>query len=149
VLVVDDDLDVLEALEELLRDHGYDVSVASDGGEALALLREHRTRFALIILDWLLPRASGSEVMAQLDLDPVHRATPVVVLSGHDRIAPTHGVSAVIAKPVHSRTMLMVVERLAGDAPPRETPGDSVPVPVPIERRARLRSQTISIRRPR
>jgi CheY-like chemotaxis protein len=149
VLIVDDDPDVIESLDELLRGQGYEVTAARDGLEALAQLSSRTTPFALILLDWLLPRVSGAEVMAHLVDDPEHAGTAVVVLTGHDRIVSTRGVAAVITKPVHARTLLLVVDRLASNAPRPMPPADSVPVHVPIERRARLRSRTISMRRPR
>ncbi|MBW1614876.1 MAG: response regulator [Deltaproteobacteria bacterium] len=58
ILVVDDDILVLEALEELLKSSGYEVSVATRGQEALEILEN----FDLLILDVVMPKMTGFDV---------------------------------------------------------------------------------------
>ncbi|MBW2106178.1 MAG: response regulator [Deltaproteobacteria bacterium] len=60
ILVVDDDILVLEALEELLKSSGYEVSVATRGQEALEILEKER--FDLLILDVVMPKMTGFDV---------------------------------------------------------------------------------------
>ena len=60
ILVVDDDILVLEALQELLASSGYEVRVATRGQEALEILdQEH---FDLLILDVVMPKMTGIDV---------------------------------------------------------------------------------------
>jgi CheY-like chemotaxis protein len=60
ILVVDDDILVLEALQELLTSSGYEVRVATRGQEALEILdQEH---FDLLILDVVMPKMTGVDV---------------------------------------------------------------------------------------
>ena len=64
ILVVDDDVLLLEALEELLRASGYVVRVADRGQEALELLdKEH---FDLLILDVVMPKMTGFDVCREV-----------------------------------------------------------------------------------
>ena len=90
LLVEDNPGDVrltIEALKEgRLRSH---VTVASDGEEALAVLRrEGRHALAarpdLILLDLNLPRKSGREVLAEVKQDPDLRRIPVVIMTSSD-----------------------------------------------------------------
>jgi two-component system, NtrC family, C4-dicarboxylate transport response regulator DctD len=83
ILIVDDDRDVRNILGSVLRQRGLDVSLASNGREALHALREHH--FAVMILDLLMPEADGFEV-----LDELYRSDPktlpvVLVLTGADK----------------------------------------------------------------
>ena len=65
VLVIDDDLDNLESIKAGLEFKGYDVSVASNGAEALALLRSE-PRFDSIVCDVGMPDMNGWEVAAKI-----------------------------------------------------------------------------------
>ena len=60
ILVVDDDILVLEALEELLTASGYVVRVAARGQEALEML--DKERFDLLILDVVMPKMTGLDL---------------------------------------------------------------------------------------
>jgi chemotaxis family two-component system response regulator Rcp1 len=85
VLLVEDnpgDVDlVLEVLSE--GDSEIRCTVASDGVEALRLLRES-PRYHLILLDLNIPRKDGRAVLAEIKADPVLRAIPVVVLTSSE-----------------------------------------------------------------
>lgn len=64
ILVVDDDILVLEALEELLTASGYVVRVASRGQEALEML--DKERFDLLILDVVMPKMTGLDLCREV-----------------------------------------------------------------------------------
>src|SRR5437764_1502214 len=68
VLVVDDDFDIREALSDVLAPEGYSVLTAADGGEALERLRGG-VRPAVMLLDLMMPRVSGVEVIDALRKD--------------------------------------------------------------------------------
>ena len=76
VLVVDDEREIVRALQHALTAHGYTVLTASSGEEAIEIVTRHRPD--LLLLDLLLPGMSGLEVCRQV------RATsnvPIIVLS--------------------------------------------------------------------
>jgi PAS domain S-box-containing protein len=79
VLVVDDSLTVRMDLEEAFTASGFEPVLAADLAEARRLLAGER--FALAVLDVLLPDGDGLELLAELKRAPAHAATPVVLLS--------------------------------------------------------------------
>ena len=66
VLVVDDEASVLTFAQQVLSDAGYDVTVASDGPEALRIVDAERRPFDLFVLDILMPQMRGDELGRQL-----------------------------------------------------------------------------------
>ncbi len=79
ILVVDDDPDIARFVEVNLRSAGYDVSVASDGEEALekaGLLRPD-----LVLLDVMMPRIDGFEVAHRLRRNPQTATTSIIMLT--------------------------------------------------------------------
>jgi CheY-like chemotaxis protein len=83
VLVVEDDRFLRRACEASLRQRGLDVVVAADGEEGLRLARAARP--ALVLLDLLMPKMSGLEVLRALKADDATRRIPVLVLSNSSR----------------------------------------------------------------
>jgi DNA-binding response OmpR family regulator len=59
-LIVEDDQDIRRLIEILLRDHCANIDTASDGEEAIAMLR--RSRYDLVVLDIMLPKVNGFDV---------------------------------------------------------------------------------------
>jgi twitching motility two-component system response regulator PilH len=80
ILVVEDSKFLRLATERALARVGYEVSSAIDGEEALRLAREELPD--LILLDMLLPKLSGPDVLKALKKDSLTRAIPVVVMTG-------------------------------------------------------------------
>jgi len=80
ILLVEDSKFMRIATERALIRAGYAVSTAIDGENALEAAR--LTRPDLILLDLLLPKLAGPEVLKALKADPLTAAIPVVVLSG-------------------------------------------------------------------
>ncbi|MFC2063197.1 response regulator transcription factor [Chloroflexota bacterium] len=81
ILVVDDDPDILDALETILESRGYQVSTASDGLESLAKLKSAKPD--LLILDLLMPKMDGFSVCKELQ-DPrwsKFKNMPILILS--------------------------------------------------------------------
>ena len=79
ILLVDDSKAMLHANERALIKAGYEVVTAEDGERALKLAQEHHPD--LILLDMILPKISGPEVLARLKKDAATADVPVVVLS--------------------------------------------------------------------
>ncbi len=79
ILVVEDDDALRETLVYNLKSEGYETVAAADGVVALDLAR--RQQMALIILDVMLPRLDGLDVLRQLRARPEYAATPILVLT--------------------------------------------------------------------
>lgn len=79
VLVCDDDPLLVELMELRLSVKGYQVETAADGVEALEKAGD--TRPDLIVLDAMMPRADGFEVLSRLKGDPDLASIPVVMLT--------------------------------------------------------------------
>ena len=80
ILLVEDDPYQRKAEEALLRLRGYDVVIAVDGEEALERLTKPE-RPDLIVLDLIMPKLSGFEVLKRIKADSKSSAIPVIVLS--------------------------------------------------------------------
>ena len=66
VLIVDDEPTVQKMTSRLLRKHGYDVLLASDGFEALTVFEEHRDAIDVVLLDMTMPRMDGPTTYDEL-----------------------------------------------------------------------------------
>ncbi len=64
VLIVEDDRDALDLLENAVAYFGYDVTTASDGAEALELIRSGQ--YQLVVSDWEMPEISGTELCREI-----------------------------------------------------------------------------------
>ena len=85
VLVVDDEQDILDLVRFRLERDGYRVLTASDGQEGLTLAQAERPD--LCILDVMIPKHSGLEVLAHLRADPATADTRVILLTARGQDA--------------------------------------------------------------
>ena len=83
VLLVDDDPDVREVTEYMLRDLGFEVTTAADGRQALEEFRACSDKIAAVLLDMTMPELSGDEVLAAMR--HTHPDTPIVLMSGFSK----------------------------------------------------------------
>ena len=81
VLVVEDDPDLLRALSRALREAGYAVDEANDGASGLS--KALSTEYECVVLDLMLPKVDGWEILRQLRQN---KKTPVLVLSARDTV---------------------------------------------------------------
>ena len=79
ILLVEDDRFLRKAAEATLRRNGFVVRTAVDGEEALQRIQEEAPD--LVLLDLIMPKLQGFEVLRILKQDPATRQIPVVVLS--------------------------------------------------------------------
>ncbi len=79
ILLVEDSKPIRRENESVLYRAGYEVICAEDGETALHMSREQKPD--LILLDMILPKMSGPEVLRRLKSDPITAEIPVVVLS--------------------------------------------------------------------
>jgi len=66
ILVVDDEPDILSVARDYLATLGITALTTSDSGEAIRLTRKHRDRLDVVIIDYLMPYITGSELLAQI-----------------------------------------------------------------------------------
>lgn len=116
ILIVDDDAEIVESLRLALGAKGYNVLVARDGNQGLALAE--RESPDLILLDMMMPKRSGFLVLERLRKA---RPTPVRIImitanegSRHKAYAEMLGVDDYIRKPFAMDRLLDSVERLLG-----------------------------------
>ena len=79
ILIIEDEEILLNLLQRKLIQEEYEVSVARDGDEGLRLMKE--TLPDLILLDILMPRMGGIEVMEEMQKDDDLKGVPVVIIS--------------------------------------------------------------------
>lgn len=120
VLVVDDSPTVLKLVASSLEPHGFAVTTAGAGLEALARLREARPD--LVLLDINLPGMDGYQVCKIIKADPDSGRIPVVFLSGRgglfDRMrGRLAGSSDYVQKPFEPQALLALIERMVGPKP--------------------------------
>lgn len=112
ILVVDDDVDIRETLAEILRDEGYPVDVVGDGLEALDYLRTHPSP-RLVLLDLMMPRMNGEDLVKILRGTPTLAQTRVAVLSAardlRERAEEMKAV-AFLQKPITLERLLALVQ---------------------------------------
>jgi DNA-binding response OmpR family regulator len=82
ILVVDDEASVVEVVSLYLKREGFSVRTARDGREALNALLENPP--ALVVLDLMLPKVDGMEIMRRLRDDPTS-STPVIMLTARSQ----------------------------------------------------------------
>jgi CheY-like chemotaxis protein len=113
VFVVDDSLDVREAMACLLRVHGWRVVTAGSGREAFEAF-ERGLRPCIMLLDLSMPDMSGWEVWDRMRAHEEWQSTPVVIVSGDvpDMArAQSLGIRAFLQKPRLVPEVVDVVER--------------------------------------
>jgi DNA-binding response OmpR family regulator len=118
--VIEGDRRSADLLEVLLEDAGYGVAVARDGAEGLARARDGAP--AVIILDILLPRLGGWDVLARLKEHPATADIPVVIVSMVDERGAGFALGAAeyLVKPVDRGKLLGALARCA--PPPGSAP---------------------------
>jgi CheY-like chemotaxis protein len=81
ILLVEDEDIMIDLLQRKLSKEGYEVSVARDGEEGLKKMREMEPKPDLILLDIIMPKMGGFEVMEEMAKDESLKKIPVIVIS--------------------------------------------------------------------
>src|SRR3954464_1519520 len=115
VLIVDDERANRQLLQIMLEPEGYDLSLATSGDEALAIVA--RQPPDLVVLDIMMPGMNGYVVTSRLKANPATQHIPVLVLSSlDDQNSQAHGAGAGAdgfrAKPVDRRELCQLVKAM-------------------------------------
>lgn len=107
ILVVDDEIDIAEAIRAVLEIEDYHVDTAGDGTECLQFLQSGTPD--LILLDVMMPGLDGFEVLERMHAEGY--TVPVVMMSAvkPDRKPATYPLKAFMKKPFHLDTLLDTV----------------------------------------
>jgi len=115
VLVIDDDLPLRGMLAAALRQHGFQVLLAGDGGEGQRALTIHQPH--VILLDLAMPEVNGWDFLQRLQETGHIGKVPIIVVSAHLRVDPQAilqmGVSAILPKPFNLGELIDLIEHLA------------------------------------
>jgi len=119
VLIVEDNPFSLELTSELVQAEGHQVISATSGTEALSIARAEQPD--LILLDVRLPGVDGLTLSRALKAEPATERIPIVGISAHampedEARALQAGCIAYLRKPLDTRRLLDLMERLLGGA---------------------------------
>jgi len=129
ILVADDEPTILILLKKILTTEGYEVTIASNGDEALHLSRTQW--FDLFLIDLIMPGRDGIETI--LTLRSFRKNAPVIAMSGgwHDgsrsclELAGKLGACSTLAKPFDRNSLIAAIESIM-EAVPRKSKNEFV-----------------------
>ncbi|HEY5997210.1 MAG TPA: ATP-binding protein, partial [Candidatus Deferrimicrobiaceae bacterium] len=121
ILVIDDEPDILALCGDLLGTLGYDVLVAGNGADGVALFKEHDRDIALVLLDMIMPKMGGEAVFRELK--NIRPGVKVLLSSGYSPdgyegidILIREGVGGFISKPFSRNAIGLAIRNVI--APP-------------------------------
>ncbi|GLV56110.1 hypothetical protein KDH_29540 [Dictyobacter sp. S3.2.2.5] len=111
ILVVDDEISIIEVLQDVLTDEGYEVMTASNGQEGLICLEEMRPD--LVLCDVMMPVLDGRELCRRMAANPRYHTIPLIFMTAvHKAFSQIDcNYVAVIAKPFDIDELLDVVAK--------------------------------------
>jgi DNA-binding NtrC family response regulator len=114
VLVIDDDPDILEYLQDFLGAEGFEVTTLADPSLAVERIRDEV--FHLVVLDLMMPKVSGLDLLAQIRA--VDDDIAVIILTGYPSLESAsasiqHEVSAYVHKPFTAQEFREIIARIA------------------------------------
>jgi two-component system, chemotaxis family, CheB/CheR fusion protein len=121
ILIIEDDPELRDLLEHLLKDEGYRTAVARDGAAAFDLVAQGMMRPDLILTDFNLPNGmDGLQTIAKLK-DKFHRRTPVIILTGDISTSTSREIAlqdcVKLNKPVKLNELTQVIQTLIARSP--------------------------------
>lgn len=111
ILIVDDDPDIRDALDELLADRGFTVLTASNGAEALKLLRTQSAPPSIILLDVMMPVMDGYGFLEERRTDPALSRIPVAIITAGQGVdlARLGEPMPILYKPINLRELMLAL----------------------------------------
>lgn len=119
ILIAEDEPSILESLDFILRRAGWSIASVTDGDAVMNMLR--RTPPKVLVLDVMLPKRSGFDVLKQIRADDMLRDLPVLILTAKGqakdrRTAEELGANGFVTKPYANAEVVDEVRRLMGTA---------------------------------
>lgn len=115
VLVIDDDLPLRGMLAAALRQHGFQVLLAGDGGEGQRAMTIHNPD--VVLLDLAMPDVNGWDFLQRLQETGNLGKVPIIVVSAHLRHDPQAilqmGVRAILPKPFNMQELIELIAHLS------------------------------------
>jgi two-component system CheB/CheR fusion protein len=132
ILIVEDDPEVGDLLELLLKDEGHQTATAQDGNVALDLASRHAASLDLILADYNLPNGlSGIQVAAKLR-EQVRRKIPTIILTGDISTGTLRDIAlhdcVQLSKPVKPEELIQTIQRLLRASQPPAPSSQVFPV---------------------
>jgi PAS domain S-box-containing protein len=114
VLICDDDRSILEMLETMLEQRGYDIAQVSSGEDLVMMARSFTPD--VILLDLFMPGMSGWDTMAALREDETCGSIPVVILSvlSPEETSAPFGLAGWVSKPMDEQTLVDTLQSAVG-----------------------------------
>ena len=113
ILIVEDQADVAQLIDVVLKGEGYTVAIAKDGAQGLMLARDWKPD--LILMDIMLPGVDGGALIARLRQEPETADLPIIAMSAsrtlRDRTAELQA-DALLSKPFDVDALLVQVSFL-------------------------------------
>lgn len=118
IVIAEDEPSILESLDFILRRAGWTISAVTDGDAALEAVRRLRPR--ILVLDVMLPKRSGFEVLKHIRANADTKHLPVLILTAKGqqqdrRIAAELGASDFVTKPYANAEVVGAVRQLLGE----------------------------------
>lgn len=119
ILIVEDDADIVALAKHWLERAGYDVRHAADGPAALAALAEDPLP-AVLLLDVMLPKIDGFELLRRIRAEPRTKRLPVIMVTSFSRDKDVErgralGATDYIVKPLMELDFLKRIEHIVKD----------------------------------
>ena len=117
VLIAEDEPSILKSLDFILRRAGWSIQSVTDGDAALSALRRNQPR--VLVLDVMLPKRSGFDVLKQIRADSGLQRLPVLILTAKGqaqdrRTAEELGADRFVTKPYSNAEVVGAVRELMG-----------------------------------
>lgn len=117
IMIVDDDVGLAETCSMYLEAHGFEVTIASSGLDALSQMKG--VSHELVISDYAMPGMTGVQLSEVLKAEPSTASVPVLLMSASLRcdIAAGTAYDAFLRKPFLGESLLVEVRKLLDGAP--------------------------------
>lgn len=120
ILIVDDEPNIVLALELLMKKEGFEVRTADDGEQAFHAVGEFRPD--LVLLDLMMPKMDGYEVCQRIRADASLKDVRIIMLTAKGREVEKEkglalGADSYITKPFSTREVVLTVKRLLAVKP--------------------------------
>lgn len=125
ILLVEDEQLMYEMYQLILENEGFEVKIAKDGIEGLESLQSPGYLPDLILLDIMMPRLNGLEILKKIKLDPRTKEIPVIILTNlsgekHEQTAFANGALKYLVKSRYEpHEIIEIINQVLNDSLPK------------------------------